>query len=274
MTASFRKAEVTSSLQQQFGPVNRVLLLLWLSLMVLTPIAHRFGSQHALTLTLTLSTIAQVGLVLGLLTTAWNAKRVLGVGLVVVVLAWMVEFTGVRTGLPFGAYAYTGVLQPQLGPVPAHIPAAWLMMLPPAWAVGKAVTRSHRTGDGRAWLGIAALSFMSGLAMTAWDLYLDPQMVSWQLWQWDGPGIYFGVPLLNFAGWTLTAFCITFLLAATVRLDPLPVESLLLVYSLVWLLEAVGLGLLFRIPGAAVSGFLGMGIFVALAWRNLLAQPA
>ena len=274
MTASSRTAEVITSLQRQFGPVNRVLLLLWLGLMILTPASLRFGSRHVLALTLTLSTLAQVGLVLGLLTTAWNAPRVFGVGLSVAVVTWFVEYAGVRTGLPFGAYAYTSALQPQIGGVPAHIPAAWLMMLPPAWAVGEAITRCRRTPGGRFWDGIAAHSLVSGMAMTAWDLYLDPQMVSWQLWEWDSPGIYFGVPLLNFAGWTLTAFCITLFLQATIRLDPLPVEALLLVYSLVWLLEAVGLGLFFRLPGAAAAGFLGMGIFVAIAWHRLLAKPA
>ncbi len=274
MIASFRTAEVFTNLQRQLGPVNRVLLLLWLVLMILTPAFLRFGSPPVLALTLTFATMAQVGLVLGLLTTAWNAPRVFGVGMFVAATTWIVEYAGVRTGLPFGAYAYTSALQPQIGGVPAHIPAAWLMMLPPAWAVGKAMTRCRRTTCGRSWHGIAAHSLVSGLAMTVWDLYLDPQMVSWQLWQWDSPGIYFGVPLLNFAGWTLTAFCITLVLEATVLLDPLPVESLLLVYSLVWMLEAVGLGLFFRLPGAAATGFLGMGIFVAIAWHKLLATPA
>lgn len=274
MTASSRTAEVFASLQRPFGPVNRVLLLLWLALMIFTPASLRFGSRSVLTLTLTLSTLAQVGLVLGLLTTAWNAPRVLGVGLFAAVVTWFVEFAGVRTGLPFGAYAYTSALQPQIGGVPAHIPAAWLMMLPPAWAVGEAITPCRGTPGGRSWHRIAAHSLVSGLAMTAWDLYLDPQMVSWQLWEWDRPGIYLGVPLLNFAGWTLTAFCITFFLQATVRLDPLPVEALLLVYSLVWLLEAIGLALFFRLPWAAAAGFLSMGIFVAIAWYKLLAKAA
>ncbi len=45
--------------------------------------------------------------------------------------------------------------------------------------------------------------------MTAWDLALDPMMVSIGHWVWDGPGSsrpYFGVPLQNYWGWWLTTF--------------------------------------------------------------------
>ena len=85
---------VLTRLQRQFSSENRILLLLWLSLMILTPYALHFGSQPALTLTLTLSTAAQGGLVLGLLKTAWNATRIFGIGLFVAVMAWMVEYAG------------------------------------------------------------------------------------------------------------------------------------------------------------------------------------
>src|SRR5436190_1199972 len=43
--------------------------------------------------------------------------------------AWIVEHIGETTGLPFGRYTYTDVLQPQLfGVVPLAIPCAWLMV--------------------------------------------------------------------------------------------------------------------------------------------------
>jgi hypothetical protein len=49
------------------------------------------------------------------------------------------------------------------------VPLAWLMMLPPAWAVARLVAG----GPGIAFILTAALAF------TAWDLFLDPQMVAW-----------------------------------------------------------------------------------------------
>jgi putative membrane protein len=54
-------------------------------------------------------------------------------------LAWAVEHIGVTTGMPFGRYRYTGVLQPQLlGIVPLAIPCAWLMVATGAWQIASA----------------------------------------------------------------------------------------------------------------------------------------
>jgi putative membrane protein len=74
--------------------------------------------------------------------------------------------------LSFGTYHYTDALAPLVGGVPAAIPVAWLMMLPPAWAVAYAAT-----GQARGWRFV----FVSGLAFTTWDLFLNPQMVAWGL---------------------------------------------------------------------------------------------
>ena len=101
------------------------------------------------------------------------------------------------------------------------------MMLPPAWAVAQRIT-------GRV-SGVAFVA-VSALAFTAWDLYLDPQMVRWGLWVWDVSGPYFGIPLANFAGWLLISALIT----ALARPPALPQTPLIVIYALVWLIEAVG----------------------------------
>ena len=262
-----------TKLRRQMGIGSRALFGLWLLLMVLTPHALRLGGQATLLLTLNLSIIVQIGLVLSLLSAAWTARTVIKSTLIVLVLAWSSEFVGVRTGLPFGHYHYTNALQPQVGQVPLQVPAAWLMMMPPAWAVGALICgrrrKPVRRGGHR--LANATMALASGLAMTAWDLFLDPQMVSWQLWQWEPAGGYFGIPWINFAGWTLTAAGITFAVFAPSKAGALPLESLLLVYTTAWLLESVGLGLFFQLPGPAIGGFVGMGLFAALAWRSMLA---
>ena len=259
-------------LRRQMSIGSRALFCLWLLVMILTPHALRLGGQAALLLILTLSTLVQVGLVLSLLGSAWTGPATLRAAAVVVVLAWLSEFIGVRTGLPFGGYVYTDALQPQIGRVPVQVPAAWLMMLPPAWAAGEIVTGRRRVHRANSWRATAAFSLASGLAITAWDLFLDPQMVAWNLWRWEPPGPYFGIPPLNFAGWTLTATGITFALFTFTETEALPVESLLLVYTTSWLLESVGLGLFFQLPGAAAVGFVGMGLFVLLAWRKMFTR--
>jgi uncharacterized membrane protein len=59
----------------------------------------------------------------------------------VVLLVWVVQAIVIRSGLPYGTLQYTSLLQPQVMNVPVIIPFTWLMMLPPAWAVARLITR-------------------------------------------------------------------------------------------------------------------------------------
>ena len=74
------------------------------------------------------------------------------------------------------------------------VPLAWAAMGLPGYAVGATVARSRA---GRIAVGAVAL--------TAWDLFLDPQMIRNGFWRWAHPGPYQGVPLSNFAGWLLVS---------------------------------------------------------------------
>ncbi len=116
-----------------------------------------------------------------------------------------VEMLGVATGFPFGRYHYTDRLGPLLlGLVPYLIPISWVIMLYPSLVIA---TRILPAGSSRwGWrLGVAALA---ATALTAWDLVVDPVMVSRQHWVWEQPGPYFGIPLSNYFGWWLTGFTV------------------------------------------------------------------
>ncbi len=265
---------ILCELRHQLNLGSRILLGIWLFLMILIPHIVRLGDQDTLVIALSLSIVVQVGLVLSLLFPALKGQVTIRIGLLVIALAWLAEFVGHNTGFPFGRYTYTDVLRPQIGAVPVQIPVAWLMMLPPAWAAGTTIcTKMYGGENSRGWRKKAVSSLSSGLAFTAWDLFLDPQMVAWGIWQWELPGSYFGVPLINFVGWTLIAAVVLFGLSYAVEASTLPLESLLVIYTAVWLLNSVGLGLYFNLPGAAATGFIGMGIFVALAWWQVNTSP-
>lgn len=118
----------------------------------------------------------------------------------------LVESLGVTTGWIFGRYHYTAALGPLfLGLVPYVIPIAWLNMLYPSYLIADRIVPRRWTLGRRLWT-VAALS---GLAMTAWDLVMDPVMVNHGHWVWDQDGAWFGVPLQNFWGWWLTSFLVT-----------------------------------------------------------------
>lgn len=232
------------------------LLAAWLVSMIALPIARWTYGDSAIPVGVTVSAVLQAAAVLVILHTAWGARRVATLAAVVIGLAWLVEFMGSQTGVPFGTYHYTERLQPQLFGVPLLIPLAWLMMLPSAWAVAQAVTGNTR---GLAFVAISALAF------TAWDLFLDPQMVAWGFWVWAQPGEYFGIPLVNFAGWLLASTLMTWL----ARPAALPLYPLIGIYALTWALESIGQAAFWGLPGSAAFGFVGMGAMLLWALRAL-----
>ena len=106
------------------------------------------------------------------------------------------------------------------------------------------------------------------LAFTAWDLFLDPQMVGWGYWVWAEPGGYFGIPWINFFGWFVASALITF----AVRPQQPPITPLLAIYTITWFLQTVGQALFWNMLGPALVGFVGMGIFVVLSIRSRTQQ--
>jgi putative membrane protein len=121
------------------------------------------------------------------------------------IVSYALEETGVRTGLVYGPYHYSDMLGPKLGHVPVLIPLAWFMMIYPSWVTARALLRGV---DTRAVAGIAALSLVAAMVMTAWDTVMDPGMAAAGNWVWERGGSYFGVPLRNYFGWLLTTFLV------------------------------------------------------------------
>jgi uncharacterized membrane protein len=186
------------------------------------------------------------------------------------------ESVGVATGLVYGKYHYTDQLGIKfLGLVPIIIPAAWFMMMYPAYVIAsRLVPASWKPWQWR--LGVAALG---GIIMTAWDLAMDPLMVSGGHWVWDQPGAYFGVPLQNYWGWWLTTFVIflLFLLiskesqsqaSAERQFDQLAVFSYLVTGS-----TTVATALFLALGGPGLVGLFAMGPWVLIGWERLRLKP-
>jgi len=172
----------------------------------------------------------------------------------------LVEAAGIATGLPFGAYAYTGTLGWTALGVPVVIPLAWTMMAYPALLVGRRIASGPLAG-----------AVVAGWALASWDLFLDPQMVDAGHWTWVGGGpAVLGIPLTNFLGWFLVA---TAMMAVLWRLrgagdhadDRVPFALYLWTYCSSVLAHAAFFGL----PGSAVLGGAGMGVVVAAFVRSI-----
>lgn len=242
--------------QQVVGawPVNPRTWLVgaWVLTMISIPIMRWVIGDSVLHWGVIASVLLQAAAVLAVAQAGWGTRETLHMLALVLPLAWLVERVGSTTGIPFGAYHYTEALAPLLGGVPLIIPIAWLMMLPAAWAVAAAIT-----GAQSGWRFVA----VSAAAFTAWDFFLDPQMVHWGYWVWHEPDGYFGIPWVNFSGWFLASALITWL----VRPKPLPQGPLIAIYTITWLLQSVGQALFWNMPGPALVGFFTMGFFVVLS---------
>jgi putative membrane protein len=110
---------------------------------------------------------------------------------------------GTGTGWPFGNYEYTSFLGPKvLDQVPFTIPLSWFYLGFVAYLLGRNL--AARIG-GRQTLWTVAIGVW---LLTAWDLVLDPAMahpsLSVQFWTWHETGPFFGMPIQNLVGWSVT----------------------------------------------------------------------
>ncbi len=238
------------------------IFLIWWFILVFTPIVMWIAGDEYFSIMIVLGVVTQFIVSVSALSFHWPFRRLALVTLFAIGLTWLAELLGQTTAFPFGRYIYTSILQPQILGVPLLIPFAWLMMLIPAWGMAEAILLFWREKLGRGYP--IAFAGLAGLAFTAWDLYLDPQMVARSLWVWDSPGAYFGIPWQNYVGWWLTSMVITII----VRPYNLPRFALFAVYTSTWIFQAIGLGLFWGQPAPAIIGFLGMGGFVAIAWMR------
>ena len=191
-------------------------------------------------------------------------------------ISLIAEALGSSTGVIFGNYSYTDQLGYKLfGLVPWLIPIAWCSMLYPAWHVAWGSVKPHAPRL----ISQALRITTAALAITAWDLSLDPRMVQDGYWVWHQGGPYFGIPISNYVGWFVTALVI-FGVWSIVRINHLPLtidhshssHSMVngqwpmvnlpkLAYLIVWLGESMANVVFWAGPGVGLSVFVGMGVF-------------
>lgn len=193
----------------------------------------------------------------------WSGPRVAGAAGATAVLTTAVEHAGTTTGRPFGCYHYTAALQPQIAGVPVLVPMAWFAMAVPAREVAHAALGDHSTRATRIVAGAATL--------TAWDLFLDPQMVGEGYWRWARPGIYRGIPLSNYLGWFATSMAVMAVLEITLpAVEPVP--ELVAGYGVMAAMETAGFASFFGDRVVAVVGGIGMLPVAAFATARLVGQ--
>jgi carotene biosynthesis associated membrane protein len=153
------------------------------------------GSIHIILGAATIFVAAGIGI-------GWRKTSIFFV--VASVLSLASELIGTRTGWPFGNYEYTDFLGYKiLDRVPYTIPLSWFYVGMASYLISVVLANRFEVKRPTLWALIGGAWFL-----TVWDLVLDPAMahesLRVQFWVWDQTGPYFGMPVKNFIGWTLT----------------------------------------------------------------------
>lgn len=189
------------------------------------------------------------------------------------------ELVGTGTGWPFGNYAYTDFLGHKvIGRVPYTIPMSWFCMGFASYLLGSFV--AARLGLRRRTLWSLALG---AWFLTAWDLVLDPAMAHQslhiQFWVWKQSGPYYGMPIKNLVGWSLTGLVFMsvsrLLWRENVDAERVPMTIPLLVYAanLAFAMAISGdVGLWAPVALALIVGFVPAAALVVTAPRSPCAE--
>lgn len=232
---------------------------------------YTFGLQYAGALHIVLGAAALLAFGLSVL----GAARTLVFFAASTTLSLGMELLGTGTGWPFGAYEYTSGLGYEVwGRVPFTIPLSWFYMGFTSYLLAAELARRFAPRAG-AWAAVVLGMWL----LTAWDLVLDPAMAHENLairfWVWHETGPYMGMPLINFAGWSLTGLLFMGLSRAVWRSPPpeeVPVQFPFAVYVInmtfaIALSASVGLWLPIALALAC-----GLGP-ACLVWRRPESAP-
>jgi putative membrane protein len=132
-------------------------------------------------------------------------RRVLGFAGCVWPVAWLAEFSSTRTGIPFGLYQYTQLTRGRelfLADVPVMDSLSFTFLAYASFCLARVALVGRVPSR-------PVTAVVAGALMMALDIVIDPLAVRGDRWflgnlfSYPEPGIYFGVPLSNFAGWVI-----------------------------------------------------------------------
>jgi putative membrane protein len=171
---------------------------------------------------------------------------------------FLIELIGLKTGWPFGTYEYDPTLGPQLFDVPLVVPFAWAMIAHPILCAARRVAGN--------WVFL-----YGGFGLMAYDLFLDPQMVTAGRWTWEVTGSHVPftpeVPLSNAFGWLLSGMALIAILHLALPRDRRKVSASFITIDIfliwTWFAGVVSNLFFFDRPGIAFIFGLTFGAILA-----------
>jgi putative membrane protein len=166
------------------------------------------------------------------------------------------ETFALKTGVPYGKYAYDTVLGNKiLGSTPWTIGIAYpILLLGAFWLASKITDGFFRP-------------LLTAIFTVVTTIVLDPAAVKLQLWKWEHAGPFFGVPYTHFAGWFVAGLAGAWLIQAFWG-DKSVKRGLGFSGALmVWFWTGVNIGISQWIPAAAGVA-ISLLMFVIMVWER------
>ncbi|MEJ5328544.1 MAG: carotenoid biosynthesis protein [Desulfobaccales bacterium] len=134
-------------------------------------------------------------------------------------IAWAAEFSSVHTGFPFGLYIYIPATVDRelwVAGVPFMDSLSYVFLTYAGYAIARLALGGLKAAP--KFTGSWGLTLLAATFIMTLDIIIDPVALRgyrWflgQIYGYPEPGIYFGIPLSNFAGWWLMGAILTRLL--------------------------------------------------------------
>lgn len=135
-----------------------------------------------------------------------GTKKIISFFILVFAVSIFYESISVSTGFPFGNYYYSDKLGIKLFDVPLAIMPTYFSLGYVSWFISNVIFNQYFKIIENKFKAFI-ISIVASFIMVLWDLIMDPvNSLVKSLWFWNDNGVYFGVPLTNFAGWFLCVF--------------------------------------------------------------------
>ena len=138
-------------------------------------------------------------------------KCIISLAVLTFVISFIMEYTGVKTGLIYGEYHYGDALGIKIfDTVPLLIPFSWFMFMYVSTVTVDAAFGDRFAGRSAPFL----FAFFDAAAMTALNVLIDPLWVTGGTWTGTtvqalpSGSVFYGIPAQNYFGWLLTTIMI------------------------------------------------------------------
>ncbi len=149
-------------------------------------IGHIITPLRPLMLTLTPYLLFVTGFLVLSLTLKKGELKLLFWCLVIYVLTFILEVTGVKTGIIFGSYSYGDTLGFKLLGVPLLIGFNWVIVILGAVAIAEQIDQN-----------IFLTALFTGTLAVLFDIMMEPAAIKFNYWEWNS-GI---IPVSNYLAW-------------------------------------------------------------------------